>query len=178
MSPPMELDSPTLRDPVQHYRMMPRDPPPPRRELPPITPQGGGGYGPPDMIHHQIPDRYPQTHHSRGGGGMMDFSDQEYSDRAAWERGMVPSPEGPPRRGDRDYYMDDVDPQMKMRMDDRGGGMPPMDYNGRYLPPEMREMREIHEDSQHHEDMRGHHPHDRDYPSPYRGQTMVHRDIL
>lgn len=177
MSPPMELDSPTLRDPVQHYR---RDPQPPRRELPPITPQGGGGgYGPPDMMHHPLPDRYPQTHHSRGGGGggMMDFSDQEYSDRAAWERGMVPPDPGPRRDRDRDYYMEDVDPQMKMRMDDRGGGGggPPMDYNGRYLPPEMREMREI--PDSHHEDMR-HHPHDRDYPSPYRGQTMVHRDIL
>ncbi|KAG8184914.1 hypothetical protein JTE90_017768 [Oedothorax gibbosus] len=148
MSPPMEMDSPTMRD--QHYRMMPRDAIP-RRELPPIVPQGGyGGENP----HHQQ-DRYPpqQTHHS----SRMDYgSDQEYNERAAWERGAPPQT---PRGGD--YYMEDS---------------PQGDYNGgRYLPQspaDMREMREMPPD-----DMR-HHPRDRDYPSPYRGQTMVHRDIL
>ncbi|GFS60851.1 voltage-dependent L-type calcium channel subunit beta-2 [Trichonephila clavipes] len=169
MSPSMEVDPPSS------YRMMPRDPPP-RRELPPIVPPGDRGYGPSDRDMHPLPDRYPQTHHSqphRPPPMMMDFSDQEYSDRAAWERGIVRDRDRERDRVQHDYYMEDVDPQMKMRMDDRG---PSMDYGGRYGPSEMREMREI-TDSQ---DMRHqtHHPLDRDYPSPYRGQTMVHREIL
>ncbi|GIY80372.1 voltage-dependent L-type calcium channel subunit beta-2 [Caerostris extrusa] len=169
MSPTsMEVEPPSC------YRISSRDNAP-RRELPPIVPPGDRGYGPPDRDMHPLPDRYPQTHHSqphRPSAMMMDFTDQEYSDRAAWERGIVRDN----RDRDRvphDYYMEDVDPQMKMRMDDRG---PSMDYGGRYGPSEMREMRDM-TDSQ---DMRHqpHHPLDRDYPSPYRGQTMVHRDLL
>ncbi|XP_054706125.1 voltage-dependent L-type calcium channel subunit beta-1-like [Uloborus diversus] len=170
MSPSMDVDS------QGDYRMM-RDPPP-RRELPPIVSErgGGGSYGQPmsggpsdprDM-HPPLPDRYPQTHHSRAPPPMMmDFSDQEYSDRAAWERGVV-------RDRPHDYYIEDMDAQMKVRMDDRGG--PPMDYGRGYGPSEMREMREMPDPR----DLRhsSHHPHDRDYPSPHRGQTMVHRDIL
>ncbi|KAF8794763.1 voltage-dependent L-type calcium channel subunit beta-1-like isoform X3 [Argiope bruennichi] len=170
MSPSMDVDPPSS------YRMMSRDPPP-RRELPPIVPPGDRGYGPPsDRDMHPLPDRYPQTHHSqphRPPAMMMDFTDQEYSDRAAWERGIVRDRDRERDRVQHDYYMEDVDPQMKVRMDDRG---PPMDYGGRYGPSEMREMRDM-TDSQ---DMRhqSHHPLDRDYPSPYRGQTMVHRDLL
>ncbi|XP_035223608.1 voltage-dependent L-type calcium channel subunit beta-1-like isoform X3 [Stegodyphus dumicola] len=178
MSPSMEVD------PQSDYRMMARDPPP-RRELPPIVVPGdrgiagGGGYGPPiggpsDRDMHPLPDRYPQTHHSQQHREpmIMDFSDQEYSDRAAWERGIVRDRDR--ERPQHDYYMDEVDSQMKMRLDDRG---PPMDYGGgRYGPSEMREMREMPDPR----DMRHqpHHPYDRDYPSPHRGQTMVHRDIL
>lgn len=127
------------------YRMM-REPPPSRRELPPLD-RGGGGYGGPSDMHHH--DRYPQTH-QRGPPPIMDFGDQEYSERAAWVR-------------ERDYYMEE---EMGGR-----GPPPPMDY--RYGPPpsEMREMREM-------PDPRDMRHHDRDYPSPHRGQTMVHRDIL
>lgn len=152
LSPGMDVD------PQSDYRMM-REPPP-RRELPPIVGPGDRGYGPhggPSDLH----DRYPQTHQRGPPPTMMDFSDQEYSDRAAWERGIVRDRDRDRDRDrERDYYMEE---EMS-----RG---PPMDY--RYGPPpsEMREMREM-------PDPRDMRHHDRDYPSPHRGQTMVHRDIL
>lgn len=168
-----------MESPVD-YRMLPREP---RRELPPIVPAGDRSsvYGPPSdrMDKGDMQNRYPETHHlpphrPAHRDVMADFSDQEYNDRMAWDRDRDRERE---RERQHNYYADEMDPRDSklvrdkvMRAEDRAG-----EYSRRH-GSEMREMRELPPDREvrHHP----HHPHDRDYPSPHRGQTMVHRDIL
>lgn len=153
-----DILSPDVESPSD-YRMLPREP---RRELPPIVGPGDRGYGPSPADRDIHADRYPSPPRHGGHRDMLgDFSDQEYSDRGTWERERD--------RREHNYYMEDIDPREGKMIREK---MMEREYNRH---GEMRELRELPEREMRHHP---HHPHDRDYPSPHRGQSMVHRDIL